>query len=383
VARRLSFGVALALIAVATVGNSLAWVLGDEVPGWVAPAATIGGAAFVLGVTLALKDLLRGAWSAARERKSQITKLGELTSAVGELRREAAERDSTISLQTAAIWKSIDKLERVQVDDVGAALGRIERVQVDDVGAALGRIERVQVEDVGAALGRIERVQVEDVYKALKEIQSEQDAGYRQIESHVTLMTAMNLRAPLPPMRRTWAIAPDSAAFLVQVILEHDVRSVLEAGSGLSTVLVAQALKMMGRNQFTSLEQDPIFLARTLALLRSEGLEDNVNLVEAPLKDTIVRESVWQWYDENALEGLLGLDLVIVDGPPSRTGNLARYPALPMLAKNLNEGALIFLDDARREDEVEIVNRWIDEFPVIALDAPKLENGVALLQWRP
>jgi predicted O-methyltransferase YrrM len=330
-----------------------------------------------------LKDLLRGAWSAARERKSQITKLGELTSAVGELRREAAERDSTISLQTAAIWKSIDKLERVQVDDVGAALGRIERVQVDDVGAALGRIERVQVEDVGAALGRIERVQVEDVRKTIKAIRREQDASYRQIESHVSLMTSLGLRAPLPAMRQTWAIAPDSAAFLVQVVLEFGVRAVLEVGSGLSTVLVAKALELTEGTSFISLEQDPKYLAKTLALLRSEGLESRVDLVEAPLQETLIGESVWQWYDQSRLEGLSGIDLLIIDGPPSRTGDLARYPALPLLAPKLNDGALIFLDDARREDEAAILDRWVDEFPVVALDVPKLEKGVGLLQWKP
>jgi predicted O-methyltransferase YrrM len=368
VTRRVFFGVALALVAVAAAGAIVAWVSGDEASDLVAIAAVTGGIAFMIAVTIALRDLLGSTWTASRQRKSQLTKLDAVTESLSGLRQDSAARDARLSVSIAALWDSIEKLERVQVEDVGAALGRIERVQV---------------EDVGSALGRIERVQVEEVRKTIKAIRREQDASYRQIESHVSLMTSLGLRAPLPAMRQTWAIAPDSAAFLVQVVLEFGVRAVLEVGSGLSTVLVAKALELTEGTSFISLEQDPKYLAKTLALLRSEGLESRVDLVEAPLQETLIGESVWQWYDQRKLEGLSGIDLLIIDGPPSRTGDLARYPALPLLAPKLNDGALIFLDDARREDEAAILDRWVDEFPVVVLDVPKLEKGVGLLQWNP
>ena len=374
-ARRVFFGVALVLAAVAAAGAIVAWVSGDETSVLVAVAAVTGGVAFMVAVTIALKELLGSTWTASRQRKSQLAKLDALAESVSGLRQDSGARDARLSVSIAALWDSIDKLERGQAE--------IVRVQVEDVGSALGRIERVQVEDVGSALGRIERVQVEDVRKTIKAIRREQDASYRQIESHVSLMTSLGLRAPLPAMRQTWAIAPDSAAFLIQVILEHDVRTVLEVGSGLSTVLVAKALELTEGTSFVSLEQDPKYLAKTLALLRSEGLEPQVDLVEAPLQETLIGESVWQWYDQSKLTELSRIDLLIVDGPPSRTSELARYPALPLLASKLNDGALIFLDDARRKDEAAILDRWVDEFPVVALDVPKLEKGVGLLQWKP
>jgi predicted O-methyltransferase YrrM len=373
VAKRVFFGVALVLVAVAVAGATVAWISGDGVSVWVTIAAAVGGITFMVAVTSALKDLLGSTSTAAQQRKSHLAKLDALDKSVTALRQDSAARDATRSVQIAALWDSIDKLERGQAE--------IGRVQVEDVGSALGRIERVQVEDVGSALGRLERVQVEDVRKTIKAIRREQDASYRQIESHVSLMTSLGLRAPLPAMRQTWAIAPDSAAFLIQVMLEHGVRTVLEVGSGLSTVLVAKALELTEGTSFISLEQDSKYMAKTLALLRAEGLESQVDLVEAPLQEALIGESVWQWYDQSKLEGLSGIDLLIVDGPPSRSGDFARYPALPLLASKLNDGALIFLDDAKRDDESAILSRWVDEFPVVALDVPKLENGVGLLQW--
>jgi predicted O-methyltransferase YrrM len=358
VAKRVFFGVALVLVAVAVAGATVAWISGDGVSVWVTIAAAVGGITFMVAVTSALKDLLGSTSTAAQQRKSHLAKLDALDKSVTALRQDSAARDATRSVQIAALWDSIDKLERGQAE-----------------------IGRVQVEDVGSALGRLERVQVEDVRKTIKAIRREQDASYRQIESHVSLMTSLGLRAPLPAMRQTWAIAPDSAAFLIQVMLEHGVRTVLEVGSGLSTVLVAKALELTEGTSFISLEQDSKYMAKTLALLRAEGLESQVDLVEAPLQEALIGESVWQWYDQSKLEGLSGIDLLIVDGPPSRTGDFARYPALPLLASKLNDGALIFLDDAKRDDESAILSRWVDEFPVVALDVPKLENGVGLLQW--
>ena len=41
----------------------------------------------------------------------------------------------------------------------------------------------------------------------------------------------------------------------------------------------------------------------------------------------------------------------------------SRYPALPALADRLAADALVFLDDADREPEREIVARWAEEVP--------------------
>ncbi|MGI9528709.1 MAG: hypothetical protein ACR2NG_03285 [Acidimicrobiia bacterium] len=71
---------------------------------------------------------------------------------------------------------------------------------------------------------------------------------------------------------------------------------------------------------------------------------------------------------------------MIVDGPPGTTGPLARYPAVPILFDRLSPSALIFLDDAYREDEQESVRRWLDETGGISLPVPELEKGGVLMR---
>ena len=54
---------------------------------------------------------------------------------------------------------------------------------------------------------------------------------------------------------------------------------------------------------------------------------------------------------------------VAIDGSPESTGRLARYPAGPLLFNRLNNGGAVFLDDASRADEKEIITLWMQENP--------------------
>jgi hypothetical protein len=86
----------------------------------------------------------------------------------------------------------------------------------------------------------------------------------------------------------------------------------------------------------------------------------------------------WLWYDTGALPPL-AFDMLSIDGPPQATGNLARYPAGPLLFPRLRAGAAIFMDDADRPDERAILARWKNEFPLFAQSARYCEKGCAVL----
>jgi hypothetical protein len=55
----------------------------------------------------------------------------------------------------------------------------------------------------------------------------------------------------------------------------------------------------------------------------------------------------------------------LVDGPPGYGEGMShsRHPALPVLADRMAPGGMVFLDDADREPEREIVSRWSEELP--------------------
>src|SRR5690606_18547556 len=88
--------------------------------------------------------------------------------------------------------------------------------------------------------------------------------------------------------------------------------------------------------------------------IRRHGLGATVEVRHAPL--------VARWYEASVFADIDTIDLLIVDGPPATTGQLARYPALPLLAERLSPGAVVVLDDAERDAEAEIARRWCEEF---------------------
>jgi hypothetical protein len=81
------------------------------------------------------------------------------------------------------------------------------------------------------------------------------------------------------------------------------------------------------------------------------------------LQECRIGKYPFQWYGQSVLDDVDAIDMLIVDGPPSATGELARYPALPVLADRLSEGASVLLDDAARDDEQRVIERWRREQP--------------------
>jgi hypothetical protein len=77
---------------------------------------------------------------------------------------------------------------------------------------------------------------------------------------------------------------------------------------------------------------------------------------------------------------LTGIDLLVVDGPPTPIAADIRYPSVPFFWDRLNAGACVLLDDTNREGERLIVERWRAEFPDLASRHLDLKKGVMLLR---
>ena len=72
--------------------------------------------------------------------------------------------------------------------------------------------------------------------------------------------------------------------------------------------------------------------------------------------------------------------MLVIDGPPESTGPLARYPAGPALFPRLANEGVVFLDDANRYTETEILRRWKMEFPELSQSAAYCEKGCGILK---
>lgn len=158
-----------------------------------------------------------------------------------------------------------------------------------------------------------------------------------------------------------WSLEP-AAVDVLCARVRAGCREVVECGSGVSTVMLARALRDVGGGHLHSLEHDHAWAARVRELLDREDLERIAKLVEAPLRPHPLARSECGWYAaaELALLPDSGIDLLLVDGPPAGEPQLgeARYPALPALAARLAPDAVVALDDVDRPGEAAVLAAW-------------------------
>jgi hypothetical protein len=230
-----------------------------------------------------------------------------------------------------------------------------------------------------ACLHKLRRIHIKTIEAGgeLRHIRAETEQVFIQIQALLSLERRLSLPRPLPPLRG-WAASPDILLRLADHVLEHSVSCVLECSSGSSTLVIARCLQLRGHGHVYSLEHEPRFAQQTRERLRQFGLEQWATVLDAPLRD---QPQGAPWYALDALpEHLPPVDLLVIDGPPASTGTHARYPALPRLIGRLAPECSIWLDDAGRDDELQVLKRWRDEFPEWKQEQFACEKGLCVLR---
>ncbi len=175
----------------------------------------------------------------------------------------------------------------------------------------------------------------------------------------VTDLSALGIRSTVRmPTLGGWAATAGTIRALIDEILRNDEHpTVLECGSGTSTVWIASALRARGGGRVISLEHDEQFARQTVAELQRHGLEDYADVRTAPL-EPLPTDAERVWYSTAALADLPMINVLFVDGPPGDAQVSVRETAYPILAERLVNGALVVLDDTNRPDEQAIVTSW-------------------------
>lgn len=206
-------------------------------------------------------------------------------------------------------------------------------------------------------------------------------SDYNQIEALFSIFSVLKIDKTLPPFRG-WAISPDFATILLNQILDKRPKIIVESGSGMSTILISYILKKNNFGHLYSLEHKKNYAAKTENLLISHNLVDKATVIKADLIPFIINNSEYKWYDINFLKPDQKIDMLIIDGPPSSIQPKARYPALPLLEKYLNDDAIILIDDCKREGDLEIVKLWLSEFTDYVEEWYDIEKGAVILKKR-
>ena len=198
--------------------------------------------------------------------------------------------------------------------------------------------------------------------------------GMAQLESFIRLQNYLGDDFMLPEMHG-WAVSPDFGVLLIQLLERTRYDAVVEFGSGVSTLIIARILQKQQQRAvkdkvpFVSFDHLEQYAAQTRNQLQATGVSEFATVEWTPLQPIAVPgQGEFSYYScQQSLRHLAKnltsqhpRILVLVDGPPGKTGPRARYPALHCLLDAMEREAAIdfLLDDYFREDERKIAAAW-------------------------
>ena len=296
----------------------------------------------------------------------------ELAVAVrGQISRTDAIFD--VASKSAEAQEKIATLSVTSEESLGQVLGRLSGLE------KLVVTKTASEESLGQVLGRLselEKFVAEETARALKTRKRESQGLHletlkavwnqtAEVEALLQLFDVIEPVAPMPPLGR-WALDANSMLHLISMCMETKPKLIVELGSGSSSVWLGYIARQLGAKVY-SVEHLEEFREKTMRMVSEHSLDDVVKVVYAPLETTMIGSTEYRWYSQRVVGELPNnVDLLLVDGPPSGVGHLARYPALPVLRKKLARGGTVGLDDSDRPDERETLRLWQEEFPDFA-----------------
>ena len=182
------------------------------------------------------------------------------------------------------------------------------------------------------------------------------------------------------PYTKDWSAAADFLERLADYCLTHQPQHIVECSSGLSTLILARCCEINQNGKVLSLENGVEYARHTRESLDAHALNAYATVQDAPLKKICLKENEYQWYQTKNIH-ISKIDLLVIDGPNGYIQKNARYPALPVLKPFFSKHCTVFLDDAAREDEREIVSQWQQQYRPLSTDYIETERGCVILKF--
>ncbi len=130
---------------------------------------------------------------------------------------------------------------------------------------------------------------------------------FRVFENHFLQIEALlSIYNSLPnlkylPATRGWAGSPDFLNKIIEVILKHKPGFVLEASSGVSSIIIGSALKKNNYGKSLSFEHDISYSKVTQKNLNVNEIEDISTVMDCPINDYLIEGETWKWYETEGL----------------------------------------------------------------------------------
>ena len=181
------------------------------------------------------------------------------------------------------------------------------------------------------------------------------------------LLARLNLPHDALPHLGSWKADTGLLTFLTDHILARRPQTVVEFGTGASTLILARALQCAGGGSLISFDQHRDFVVSTRQWLAEHGLDADLRAV--PLRSP---PDGWPglWYDHGPLPATI--DLLVIDGPPWTIHPMTRGSAAGLFS-HIPPGGMVVLDDGARPGERLVARRWRRDWP--DFDFRLLKNG--------
>jgi predicted O-methyltransferase YrrM len=211
---------------------------------------------------------------------------------------------------------------------------------------------------------------------------SDLDNLYNQITAYIQIHQFASSSPVLRPLRG-WALSPDA---MIYVLIELELRpnpTIVEFGSGESTLVIASALGRKNAGRLLTVEQDERFISGLRKRVAAAGLERWVEFHHAPRSSHHAAIHPGDYEINLSALPKVRIDVGLIDGPSGvkDEGALARRIPLEWSLKNLMPDGAIFLDDARRPAEQAIIARVMEEHPGLQMEMLYTEKWLAKLTF--
>ena len=172
---------------------------------------------------------------------------------------------------------------------------------------------------------------------------------YQQLAGLHAIHSALHQQSFAFPMRG-WAISPDAMHHVLCALTQFQSPTVIEFGSGQSTVILASLCKQLN-GRLTSVEHDVEY---SRSIQRQLSAFNLANVVETQIVALSDQGVLGRTYDLTALS-VPAIDIALVDGPPGHLAPHTRLGPLEWAVHRLSRGGVAFLDDSARPAEQEVL----------------------------
>lgn len=206
------------------------------------------------------------------------------------------------------------------------------------------------------------------------------DNLYNQVAGLSQIAAAMR-GDPIINAFRGWTLSSDAIAWILLDLQERQSPTIMEFGGGQSTVILASVMKRRGGGRLVTVEHDSAYAAELRQQLAACGLEENVEMHLLPLESRQISDQSppCLTYPVEQLPDI-AVDLALVDGPPLLSGNHTRFFPIRWTLQHLRPGGAIYLDDANRPAEQEVLALVQQHFPELSCVRLTTQKGLALLK---